>query len=146
QGLHRKGRTRCRAKKCGNKGTSSDSDTEEDSEDTCEDLNTPYKRPKPAPFTTRITHFKYYERPKIPRNVKVRGAKSEILRRILAIKEVCQGSDEDMWYQKKDERGFASIYGSIQVRELTHQGCATCAMYLGIYAWLRTSRAGQKAQ
>ncbi|GJQ92923.1 reverse transcriptase domain-containing protein [Tanacetum coccineum] len=36
-----------------------------------EDLNTPYKRPKPTPFTTRTTRFKYHEKAKLPRNVKV---------------------------------------------------------------------------
>ncbi|GJT48105.1 hypothetical protein Tco_0974262 [Tanacetum coccineum] len=29
------------------------------------------KRPKPTPFTTRITHFKYHQRAKLPRNIKV---------------------------------------------------------------------------
>ncbi|GJX59420.1 hypothetical protein Tco_0290810 [Tanacetum coccineum] len=49
----------------------SDSDYEEDSEDTCEDLSTPYKRPKPTPFTTRITRFKYHQRAKLPSYIKV---------------------------------------------------------------------------
>ncbi|GJU43178.1 retrotransposon protein, putative, ty1-copia subclass [Tanacetum coccineum] len=53
------------------KGTSSDSDREEDSEDTCEDLSTPYKRPKPTPFTIIITRFKYHRRVKLLRNIKV---------------------------------------------------------------------------
>ncbi|GJY86340.1 hypothetical protein Tco_0500366 [Tanacetum coccineum] len=44
---------------------------EQDLEDTCEDLRTPYKRPNPTSFTTRITRFKYHKRAKLPRNVKV---------------------------------------------------------------------------
>ncbi|GKA23016.1 hypothetical protein Tco_0708978 [Tanacetum coccineum] len=67
----REGRTKYRTRRFEYKGTSSDSDHEEDSEDTCEDLSTPYKRPKPTPFTTRITRFKYHRRAKLPRNIKV---------------------------------------------------------------------------
>ncbi|GKA77248.1 hypothetical protein Tco_0783709 [Tanacetum coccineum] len=65
------GRTKYRTRRFEYKGTSSDSDHEEDSEDTCEDLSTPYKRPKPTPFTNRITRFKYHRRAKLPRNIKV---------------------------------------------------------------------------
>ncbi|GJT15839.1 hypothetical protein Tco_0874545 [Tanacetum coccineum] len=50
---------------------SSDTKGEEGSKDSWEDLSTPYKRPKPTPFTTRITRFKYHEKAKLPRNVKV---------------------------------------------------------------------------
>ncbi|GJX01880.1 hypothetical protein Tco_0185793 [Tanacetum coccineum] len=50
---------------------SSGSDDEEDSEDAYEDLNSPYKRPKPTHFTPRITRFKYHRRAKLPRNIKV---------------------------------------------------------------------------
>ncbi|GJV70171.1 hypothetical protein Tco_1485680 [Tanacetum coccineum] len=55
----REGRTKSRTRRHEYKGTSLDSDHEEDSKDTYEDLSIPYKRPKPTPFTTRITHFKY---------------------------------------------------------------------------------------
>ncbi|GJS59332.1 reverse transcriptase domain-containing protein [Tanacetum coccineum] len=51
--------------------TTSQPRSEEDSKYSCEDLSTPYKRPKPTPFTTRITRFKYYRRAKILRNIKV---------------------------------------------------------------------------
>ncbi|GJR01412.1 ribonuclease H-like domain-containing protein [Tanacetum coccineum] len=51
--------------------TSTDSEYDEGSEDTCEDLNSPYKRPKPTPFTPRITHFKYHRRAKLPKNIRV---------------------------------------------------------------------------
>ncbi|GJY28476.1 hypothetical protein Tco_0404243 [Tanacetum coccineum] len=44
---------------------------EEGSKDTYEDLNSPYKRPKPTPFTQRITRFKYHQRAKLPRNIRV---------------------------------------------------------------------------
>ncbi|GJQ98215.1 hypothetical protein Tco_0009354 [Tanacetum coccineum] len=39
--------------------------------DTYEDLNSPYKRPKPTPFTQRITHFKYHMRVILPQNIRV---------------------------------------------------------------------------
>ncbi|GJV95955.1 hypothetical protein Tco_1547532 [Tanacetum coccineum] len=51
--------------------TSTDTECDEGSEDTCEDLNSPYKRPKPTPFTPRITRFKYHERAKLPRNIRI---------------------------------------------------------------------------
>ncbi|GKC15428.1 reverse transcriptase domain-containing protein, partial [Tanacetum coccineum] len=50
--------------------TSTDTECDEGSEDTCEDLNSPYKGPKPTPFTLRITHFKYHQRAKHPRNIR----------------------------------------------------------------------------
>ncbi|GKE01908.1 reverse transcriptase domain-containing protein [Tanacetum coccineum] len=65
------GRTKFRERKFEHKGISSDSDCGEYSKDTCEDLSTPYKRPKPTPFTTRITRLKYHRRAKLPRNIKV---------------------------------------------------------------------------
>ncbi|GJU88306.1 reverse transcriptase domain-containing protein [Tanacetum coccineum] len=67
----REGRTMYRTRRFEYKGTSSDSDHEEDSKDTCEHLSTPYKRPKPTHFTTRITRFKYHRRAKLSRNIKV---------------------------------------------------------------------------
>ncbi|GKB05147.1 reverse transcriptase domain-containing protein [Tanacetum coccineum] len=36
-----------------------------------EDLSMPYKRPKPIPFTSRITRFRYHRRAKLPPNVRV---------------------------------------------------------------------------
>ncbi|GJV94774.1 hypothetical protein Tco_1546351 [Tanacetum coccineum] len=51
--------------------TSTDSEYDEGSKDTCEDLNSPYKRPKPTPFTSRITRFKYHRRAKLPKNIRV---------------------------------------------------------------------------
>ncbi|GJZ63897.1 hypothetical protein Tco_0620318 [Tanacetum coccineum] len=41
------------------------------SEDAYEDLNSLYKRPKPAPFTQRNTRFKYHRRAKLPRNIRI---------------------------------------------------------------------------
>nr|GEU99895.1 reverse transcriptase domain-containing protein [Tanacetum cinerariifolium] len=51
--------------------TSSNTKYEEGSESTDEDFNSPYKRPKPTPFTPGITHFKYQRRAKLPRNIRV---------------------------------------------------------------------------
>ncbi|GKB47688.1 hypothetical protein Tco_0898441 [Tanacetum coccineum] len=47
----RRKRSKSRGKKSGYQETSSHSEYEEGSEDTYEDLNSPYKRPKPTPFT-----------------------------------------------------------------------------------------------
>ncbi|GJV24442.1 hypothetical protein Tco_1377137 [Tanacetum coccineum] len=83
----RKERSKPKGKWFGRQETSSDSEREEGSEDTCKDLNSPYKRPKSTPFTQRITRFKYHRRVKLPRNIKFRGAKLEVLRRIFITKE-----------------------------------------------------------
>ncbi|GJT23471.1 hypothetical protein Tco_0893408 [Tanacetum coccineum] len=40
-------------------------------EGTDEDLSSPYKRPKPTPFTTRITCFNTSSETRLPRNIKV---------------------------------------------------------------------------
>ncbi|GJY10090.1 reverse transcriptase domain-containing protein [Tanacetum coccineum] len=57
---------------------SSDSEYEEGSEDMYEDLNSPYKRPKPTPFTQRITHFKYHRRANLPRNIRVHEGNKDL--------------------------------------------------------------------
>ncbi|GJZ92519.1 reverse transcriptase domain-containing protein [Tanacetum coccineum] len=67
----REGRIKSKGKRSEHKEVSLDSDCGEESEDTYEDLSTPYKRPKTAPFTTRITRFKYNWRAKLPRNIRV---------------------------------------------------------------------------
>ncbi|GKA12875.1 reverse transcriptase domain-containing protein [Tanacetum coccineum] len=67
----RRKRSKSRGKKSGYQETSLDSEYEEGSEDTYEDLNSPYKRPKSTPFTQRITRFKYHWRAKLPRNIRV---------------------------------------------------------------------------
>nr|GEW72881.1 reverse transcriptase domain-containing protein [Tanacetum cinerariifolium] len=55
----------------GRQEISSDSKRKDGLKDTCEDLNSPYKRPKPTPFTQRITRFKYHKKVKLPRNIRV---------------------------------------------------------------------------
>ncbi|GJT92575.1 hypothetical protein Tco_1081420 [Tanacetum coccineum] len=55
-------RSKSRRKRFGHQETSSDSEYEEGSDDACEDLNSPYKRPKPTPFTKDL---------KFPRNIRV---------------------------------------------------------------------------
>ncbi|GJU94149.1 reverse transcriptase domain-containing protein [Tanacetum coccineum] len=67
----RKERSKSRRKRSGHQEASSNSEYEEGSEDAYEDLNSPYKRPKPAPFTQIITRFKYHRRAKLPRNMRV---------------------------------------------------------------------------
>ncbi|GJX41633.1 reverse transcriptase domain-containing protein [Tanacetum coccineum] len=57
------------------KGTSkshrSDSGYDTVSDSGSEDLSMPYRRPKPMPFTSRITRFRYHQRAKLPPNVRV---------------------------------------------------------------------------
>ncbi|GJY65475.1 hypothetical protein Tco_0467713 [Tanacetum coccineum] len=67
----KKVRTKSKERRPEYQETSSDSESKEDLEYSCEDLNTPYKRPKPTPFTARITCFKYHQRAKVLRNIKV---------------------------------------------------------------------------
>nr|GEX42874.1 hypothetical protein [Tanacetum cinerariifolium] len=66
----RKG-SKFKGKKSGYQETSSKFEHEEGLEDTYEYLNSPYKRPKPTPFTHRITRFKYHRRAKIPRKIRI---------------------------------------------------------------------------
>ncbi|GKE66659.1 hypothetical protein Tco_1520820 [Tanacetum coccineum] len=47
----RRERSKPKGKRSGHQETSLDSEHEEGSENACEDLNSPYKRPKPTPFT-----------------------------------------------------------------------------------------------
>nr|GEV16153.1 reverse transcriptase domain-containing protein [Tanacetum cinerariifolium] len=67
----RRERSKSRRNKFEHQETSLDSKYKEGSDDACEDLNSPYKRPKPTPFTQRITHFKYHKWEKLPRNIRV---------------------------------------------------------------------------
>ncbi|GJR05112.1 hypothetical protein Tco_0528096 [Tanacetum coccineum] len=67
----RKERSKSRGKRSRRQEISSDSEHEEGSEDAYEDLNSPYKRPKPTLFTHRITRFKYHRRSKLLRNIRV---------------------------------------------------------------------------
>ncbi|GJY51081.1 reverse transcriptase domain-containing protein [Tanacetum coccineum] len=67
----RRERSKPRRKRSGHQETSSDSEYEEGSDDACEDLNSPYRWPKPTPFTQIITHFKYHNRAKLPQNIRL---------------------------------------------------------------------------
>nr|GEX95817.1 reverse transcriptase domain-containing protein [Tanacetum cinerariifolium] len=67
----RRKKSKLRERRSEHQKTSTDSEYDEDSEDTCEDLNSPYKRPKPTSFTPRITRFKYHRRTKLLRNIRV---------------------------------------------------------------------------
>ncbi|GJW25081.1 reverse transcriptase domain-containing protein [Tanacetum coccineum] len=51
--------------------SSSDSGYDTVSDSGLEDLSMPYRRPKPMPFTSRITRFRYHRRAKLPPNVRV---------------------------------------------------------------------------
>ncbi|GJW73886.1 reverse transcriptase domain-containing protein [Tanacetum coccineum] len=67
----RRERSKFKGKRSRNQETRSDSKHDEGSEDAYEDLNSPYKRPKPTPSTQRITCFRYHRRAKLPRNIRV---------------------------------------------------------------------------
>nr|GEY21691.1 reverse transcriptase domain-containing protein [Tanacetum cinerariifolium] len=67
----RKERSKSRRKRFEHQETSLESEYEEGLDDACEDLNSPYRRPKPTLFTQRITRFKYHKRAKLPRNIRV---------------------------------------------------------------------------
>ncbi|GJV72408.1 reverse transcriptase domain-containing protein [Tanacetum coccineum] len=64
-----------RRKRSRHQETSLDSEYEEGSDDAFKELNSPYKRPKPTPFTQIITHFKYHKRTKLPRNIRTKCSK-----------------------------------------------------------------------
>ncbi|GJU92437.1 hypothetical protein Tco_1304860 [Tanacetum coccineum] len=64
-------RSRPRGKRLELRVDGSNTKGEGESEDSGEDLSMPYKRPKPTPFTTRITHLEHHEKAKLPRNIKV---------------------------------------------------------------------------
>nr|GEY46259.1 reverse transcriptase domain-containing protein [Tanacetum cinerariifolium] len=51
--------------------SSSDSGYDTVSDSGSEDLSVPYRQPKPMPFTSRITCFRYHRRAKLPPNVRV---------------------------------------------------------------------------
>ncbi|GJV44079.1 hypothetical protein Tco_1428615 [Tanacetum coccineum] len=78
----KEGRAKSRSRRCRHRETSSESDYDKDSKDTCEDLSTPYKRPKPTYFTSRITRFKHHRRAKLPRNIKVHEGSKDLVDRI----------------------------------------------------------------
>nr|GEV69024.1 hypothetical protein [Tanacetum cinerariifolium] len=65
----RRERPKSKGKRSRHQEISSDSEYEEGSKDAYEDINSPYKRPNPTPFTQRITRFKYHMRAKLPRNI-----------------------------------------------------------------------------
>ncbi|GKB66820.1 reverse transcriptase domain-containing protein, partial [Tanacetum coccineum] len=67
----RKERSKSRRKRSEHQEASSNSEYEEGLEDAYEDLNSSYKWPKLAPFTQRITRFKYHRRAKLPWNIRV---------------------------------------------------------------------------
>nr|GEU76373.1 hypothetical protein [Tanacetum cinerariifolium] len=64
-------RSKSRGRRFEYQETRLDSEYEEALEDAYEDLNSPYKRPNPTPFTPRITRFNYHRRAKLPRNIRV---------------------------------------------------------------------------
>ncbi|GJZ02607.1 hypothetical protein Tco_0520568 [Tanacetum coccineum] len=53
------------------RNSSSDSRYDTMSDSGLEDLSMPYRRPKPMPFTSRITRFRYHRRAKLSPNVRV---------------------------------------------------------------------------
>ncbi|GJT91780.1 hypothetical protein Tco_1080625 [Tanacetum coccineum] len=122
----RREKSKSRGKRSGYQETSSDSEHEEGSEDTYEDLNSPYKRPKPTPFTQRITRFRYHQRSKLPRNIRV-----------------YEGNKDP---ENHLERGFTNFHGLVQIRKFAHKGSSSGLKYLDLYAWSCSSKTCKKAQ
>ncbi|GJT37689.1 hypothetical protein Tco_0937554 [Tanacetum coccineum] len=71
-------KTKLRPRRSEHRGNSLDSSFEGDSEDTSENMSTPYKRPKPTPFTSRITRFRHHRRAKLPKNMKVNEGSKDL--------------------------------------------------------------------
>ncbi|GJR37621.1 reverse transcriptase domain-containing protein [Tanacetum coccineum] len=107
-------------KRSGRQEMSSNSEYEEGLEDTYEDLNSPYKRPKPTPFTQRITCFKYHRRAKLPRNIRFRqtlgGAAQNWFgdldpKSVDSFEELSQKLLEEFSQQKRYDKDLIEIHG-----------------------------------
>nr|GEY95348.1 reverse transcriptase domain-containing protein [Tanacetum cinerariifolium]GEY96103.1 reverse transcriptase domain-containing protein [Tanacetum cinerariifolium] len=66
----RRERSKSREKSSKHQEISLDFEHEEGLKDAYEDLNSPHKRPKPTPFTQRITRYIYHRRAKLPRKIR----------------------------------------------------------------------------
>nr|GEV97014.1 Gag-Pol polyprotein [Tanacetum cinerariifolium] len=111
KGKARRERSKFRRKRFRHQETSSDSEHEEGSEDAYEDLNLPYKRPKPAPFTRRITRFKYHMREKHPRNIRVYDGNKDPEDRLESFEEVILKFLEEFFQQKRYAKDPIIIHG-----------------------------------
>ncbi|GJV95603.1 putative reverse transcriptase domain-containing protein [Tanacetum coccineum] len=78
---------------------------------TYEDLNSPYKRPKPPPFTQRITRFKYHRRAKLPRNIMVYEGNKDLEDHLNTFEELSQKFLEDSSQQKRYAKDPTEIHG-----------------------------------
>ncbi|GKD47803.1 reverse transcriptase domain-containing protein [Tanacetum coccineum] len=107
----RRERPKSRGKRSGHQETSSDSEYEEGSEDTYEDLNLPCKRPKPTPFTQRITRFKYHRRAKVPRNIRVYEGNKDPKDHLDSFEELSQKFLEEFSQQKRYAKDPTEIHG-----------------------------------
>nr|GEW23928.1 reverse transcriptase domain-containing protein [Tanacetum cinerariifolium] len=112
----RRERSKSRRKRSGHQETSSNSEYEEGSDDACEDLNSPYKRPKPTYFTQRITHFKYHKRAKLPWNIRVYEGNKDPEdhldpKSIDSFKEPSQKFLEEFLQQKRYAKAPIEIHG-----------------------------------
>ncbi|GJZ56216.1 putative nucleotidyltransferase, ribonuclease H [Tanacetum coccineum] len=65
------GKSKPQSVRASRRKSSSDSGYDTVSDSGSEDLSMPYRRPKPMPFTSRITRFRYHRRAKLPPNVRV---------------------------------------------------------------------------
>ncbi|GJS97900.1 hypothetical protein Tco_0819070 [Tanacetum coccineum] len=108
----REGRTKYGGRRSEHKEASSDSNCGEDSEDTCKDLSITYKRPKPTPFTTRISRFRYHQKAKLSRNIKVYEGNKD-LEDHLGIFLAAAGKEEwliSSWKNSHNKRGMLRIH------------------------------------
>ncbi|GKB34808.1 hypothetical protein Tco_0879750 [Tanacetum coccineum] len=116
----RRERSKPKRKRSRHQETSLDFEYEEGSDDAFEDLNSPYKRPKPTPFTQRITRFKYRKRAKLPRNIRqFRGAKSEVLGRIFTTKGYAKDPTEIHGIKRRQNEGLQAFMARFK-SEISH--------------------------
>ncbi|GJR71640.1 reverse transcriptase domain-containing protein [Tanacetum coccineum] len=106
--------------------SSSDSGYDTASDSGSEDLSMPYRRPKPMPFTSRITHFRYHRRAKLPPNVRVyegnkdpedhlsifsAAAEQEEWPMLTGLKELSSKFLEEFSQQKRYDKDPTKIHG-----------------------------------
>ncbi|GKA04519.1 hypothetical protein Tco_0683639 [Tanacetum coccineum] len=108
----RRERSKSRRKRSEHQGTSSNSKDEEGLEDAYEYLNSPYKRPKPTPFTQRINCFKYHRRAKLPpETLRVYEGNKDPEDHLDSFEELSQKFLEEFSQQKRYAKDSIKIHG-----------------------------------
>nr|GEY00545.1 reverse transcriptase domain-containing protein [Tanacetum cinerariifolium] len=113
----RRERSKSKKKTYRHQETSLYSEYEEGSDDACEDLNLPYKRPKPTPFIQRIACFKYHKREKLPWIIMVYEGNKDPEdhldpKSVDSFEELSQKFMEEFSQQKRYAKDPTKIHGS----------------------------------